>query len=141
MFESHKKNLILSRNMPLVVEGQGNIARPRSNQKTNFSQESLSHQQRENPTQDKRRRDFPGHPTVKTWHAQCRGHGFNPWSGNQHPACSTAWHLKKKKKEATPVKSSDLQPFQQLFAEHLKDNGQNTGPALKELTVQRDIEK
>lgn len=39
------------------------------------------------------------------------------------------------------MKSSDLHPFQQLFAENLKDNAQNTGPGLKELTLQRDTEK
>ena len=26
--------------------------------------------------------DFPGGPVVKTPCSQCRGHGFNPWSGN-----------------------------------------------------------
>ena len=26
--------------------------------------------------------DFPGGPVVKTSCIQCRGHGFNPWSGN-----------------------------------------------------------
>ena len=26
--------------------------------------------------------DFPGGPVVKTQHSQCRGPGFNPWSGN-----------------------------------------------------------
>ena len=28
------------------------------------------------------RRDFPGGPVVKTPHSQCRGHGFDPWSGS-----------------------------------------------------------
>ena len=27
-------------------------------------------------------RDFPGSPVVKTPHFHCRGHGFDPWSGN-----------------------------------------------------------
>ena len=27
-------------------------------------------------------RDFPGGPVVKTLLSQCRGHGFNPLSGN-----------------------------------------------------------
>ena len=26
--------------------------------------------------------DFPGGPVVKTPHSQCRGRGFDPWSGN-----------------------------------------------------------
>ena len=25
---------------------------------------------------------FPGGPVVKTLHSQCRGPGFDPWSGN-----------------------------------------------------------
>ena len=28
------------------------------------------------------RRDFPGGPVVKTLSFQCRGHRFDPWSGN-----------------------------------------------------------
>ena len=32
--------------------------------------------------------DFPGGPGGKTLHSQCRGPGFNPWSGNYIPhAC------------------------------------------------------
>ena len=30
-------------------------------------------------------RDFPGSPVVKTLSFHCRGHGFDPWSGNQDP--------------------------------------------------------
>ena len=26
--------------------------------------------------------DFPGGPVVKALHFQCRGHRFDPWSGN-----------------------------------------------------------
>ena len=26
--------------------------------------------------------DFPGDPVVNILHFQCRGHEFNPWSGN-----------------------------------------------------------
>ena len=26
--------------------------------------------------------DFPGDPMVKTLHFQCKGHRFDPWSGN-----------------------------------------------------------
>ena len=26
--------------------------------------------------------DFPGGPVAKTNHSQCRGPGFDPWSGN-----------------------------------------------------------
>ena len=29
--------------------------------------------------------DFPGGPGAKTLHSQCRGPGFNPWSGKLHP--------------------------------------------------------
>ena len=42
----------------------------------------------------KARGDFPGGPPVRTLHFHCRGHGFDPWSGNSDPAC-----LKKKKKK------------------------------------------
>ena len=27
--------------------------------------------------------DFPGGPMAKTPHSQCRGPGFDPWSGNK----------------------------------------------------------
>ena len=27
-------------------------------------------------------RDFPGAPVAKTLHSQCKGSGFDPWSGN-----------------------------------------------------------
>ena len=45
----------------------------------------------------KRDQDFPGSPAVKTPRFQCRGRGFDPWSGN-------SWReLKKKKKEREAV--------------------------------------
>ena len=31
--------------------------------------------------------DFPGGPVVKTLSFQCRGRGFDPWSGNYNPTC------------------------------------------------------
>ena len=31
--------------------------------------------------------DFPDGPVAKTLHSQCRGHGFDPWSGKLDPAC------------------------------------------------------
>ena len=34
-------------------------------------------------------RDFPGGPVVKTLYSQCRGPGFNPWSGNYVPHTTT----------------------------------------------------
>ena len=30
-------------------------------------------------------RDFPGGAVVKTPGSQCRGHGFDPWSGSHMP--------------------------------------------------------
>ena len=30
-------------------------------------------------------REFPGGPVAKTLYSQCRGPGFNPWSGNWIP--------------------------------------------------------
>ena len=34
--------------------------------------------------------EFPGSPVVKTLHFQCRGHRFDPWSGNNDPTCHQA---------------------------------------------------
>ena len=31
--------------------------------------------------------DFPGGPVVKIPHSQCRGPGFDPWSGSWEFAC------------------------------------------------------
>ena len=42
-----------------------------------------------------RQRDFPGGPVVKTPGFQCRGRGFNPWSGNKDP---TSCMVRPKKK-------------------------------------------
>ena len=41
--------------------------------------------------------DFPGSPVVKTLHAHCRGHRFNPWWGNQDLTCRITRPKKKKK--------------------------------------------
>ena len=35
------------------------------------------------------RRAFPGGPLTKNLCSQCRGRGFNPWSGNQIPHTAT----------------------------------------------------
>ena len=32
--------------------------------------------------QKRENRDFPGDPVVKILHFHCRGHRFDPWSGN-----------------------------------------------------------
>ena len=41
-----------------------------------------------------------GHLQELCWwlrlHSQCRGHGFDPWSGNKDPTGHTAWPKKKK---------------------------------------------
>ena len=36
-------------------------------------------------------RDFPGGPLVRTPRSHCRGHRFDPWSGNYDPTCYAAW--------------------------------------------------
>ena len=41
--------------------------------------------------------DFPRGPVVKTPHFQCKGHGFDPWSGNYDPMCHAAKKLNKNK--------------------------------------------
>ena len=39
-------------------------------------------------------RDFPGGPVVKTPYSQCKGSGFDPWSGNYIPhAATTRSHM------------------------------------------------
>ena len=38
-----------------------------------------------------RERAFPGGPVVGTPCLQGRGHGFNPWSGNQDPTRHVVW--------------------------------------------------
>ena len=40
--------------------------------------------------------DFLGSPVVKTPCFQCRGQGFNPWSGNYDPTYRAVWPKKKK---------------------------------------------
>ena len=40
---------------------------------------------------------------VKTLHFHCRGHGFDPWSGNQDPPHALL-HGKKKKKPTHQIK-------------------------------------
>ena len=44
--------------------------------------------------------DFPCGPVVRTPCFQCRGCGFDPWSGNKDPTCRAAWPKKKKKKSS-----------------------------------------
>ena len=39
---------------------------------------------------------FPGGPVVKTPCYYCSGRGFNPWSGDEDPACCAAQPKKKK---------------------------------------------
>ena len=45
--------------------------------------------------------DFPGDPMAKTLSSQCRGPGFNPWSGTR----SHMPQLKKKKKKSCMLQS------------------------------------
>ena len=53
--------------------------------------------------------NFPGGPVAKTPHLQCRGCGFDPWSGKQDPTCHTVWQEKKKKKARSSDEVSELQ--------------------------------
>ena len=56
----------------------------------------------------KRNTDFPRGPVVRTPGFQCRGHGFDPWSGKFCMPCSQE---KKKKKEREKESAVSL-PFQ-----------------------------
>ena len=40
--------------------------------------------------------DFPGGPAVRTLSFHCRGHRFDPWSGNEDPSCCVARPNEKK---------------------------------------------
>ena len=42
--------------------------------------------------------DFPGGPVAKTPHFQCRGLGFNSWSGNWIPQAATKTWLSQRNK-------------------------------------------
>ena len=44
------------------------------------------------------RRDFPGGSVDKTPHIHCRGHGFDPWLGNEDPARHTVQSKNKRVK-------------------------------------------
>ena len=46
-------------------------------------------------TRFKRFRNFPGGLVVMTLHFHCRGHRFDPWSGNQDPTCLEVWPINK----------------------------------------------
>ena len=46
--------------------------------------------------------DFPGGRVVKTLCCQCRGHGFEPWSGNKDPTSHSVQSEKKKKADKHP---------------------------------------
>ena len=45
--------------------------------------------QQSGKSKGRKKTDFPGGPVAKTPYSQCRGPGFNPWSGNWIPHAST----------------------------------------------------
>ena len=51
-------------------------------------------------------RDFPGDPVVKTLRSQWRGHGYNPWLGNEGPACHKVQPKREKDKTGLSSRSS-----------------------------------
>ena len=53
----------------------------------------------------KERRDFPGHPVVKTLCSQCREHGFDPWFGKLR---SRRLASMAKKKKTTKERNSSV---------------------------------
>ena len=57
--------------------------------------------------------EFPGPPVVKILLFQCRGHGFNPRSGNKDPTCSLGAAPKREMLRCLPPGVSGLdRPFQ-----------------------------
>ena len=54
-------------------------------------------------------RDFPGGPVVKTPCFQCRGRGFDPWSGNSDPTCGTAKKTQNKQTNKKKTRTPDIQ--------------------------------
>ena len=57
--------------------------------------------------------EFSGSPVVRTLQFHCRGHGFDPWSGNQDLTCHVA--CQKKINKTQPEKTLKL-------ATHLGEN-------------------
>ena len=47
--------------------------------------------------QKRHTRELPGGPLVRPLHLHCREHGFNPWAGNQYPACHMAQQTNEKR--------------------------------------------
>ena len=79
--------------------------------------------------------DFPGGPAVTTLRFHRRGHGFDPWSGDEDPTCLVAQQKEKKKKKMDGTSSfvylppdhilslfwclKDPVPLHKLFSESL----------------------
>ena len=55
-------------------------------------------------------RDFPGGPAAKIPCSQCRGPGFNPWSGSQIPQAATEKTNKQANKQIKTSKQTDPTP-------------------------------
>ena len=51
-------------------------------------------------------KDFPDSPVAKTLRSQCRGPGFNPWSGNLIPYAAT-----KSSHAATKIQHSQINKY------------------------------
>ena len=50
---------------------------------------------------------FPGGPVVRALCFHCRGHGFDPWSGNQDSTSHMARPKKKKKNQKERIKRNN----------------------------------
>ena len=54
--------------------------------------------------------DFSGGPMVKTLRSQCKGHRFNPWSGNKEPtSCTVRKEGRKERKRKRERKRRERQ--------------------------------
>ena len=68
--------------------------------------------------------DFPGGPVAEVPCFHCRGHGFNPWSGNWDPTCH-AVQPKTNKKAKTKQKNKTTTKKRAVAANGFSEGGRN----------------
>ena len=63
--------------------------------------------------------ELSGGPVVRIPHFHCRAHGFNPWLGNQDPACLITRSKKKKKEIEIKFKIQLLSHTSHISSSHV----------------------